>query len=86
MVNNKAIIPKSNAIYLVGGGSKNLFWGNMIASLLNQKIFIGEDSALGPALGVARLAMLSTKEYNYLTRKIGLIPLSIAYFIGCLSL
>ena len=59
-----AFSPKSNAIYLVGGGSKNLFWGNMIASLLNQKIFIGEDSALGPALGVARLAMLSTKEYN----------------------
>ena len=51
-------------IYLVGGGSKNIFWGTLISSLLNQSVLIGEDSDLGPALGVARLAMLSTNEYQ----------------------
>ena len=51
-------------IYLVGGGSKSNFWGNLIASILNKPIIIGEDSELGSALGVARLAMLSTNKYK----------------------
>ncbi len=36
----------------------------MIASLLKQPIAIGEDSDFGPALGVARLAMLATSKYK----------------------
>ena len=59
-----AVSAKSNETYLVGGGSNNIFWSNLIASLLNQPISIGEDSEFGPALGAARLAMLCTKEYN----------------------
>ena len=59
-----SVSPKSKEIYLVGGGSKNIFWGTLISSLLNQSVLIGEDSDLGPALGVARLAMLSTNEYQ----------------------
>ena len=55
---------KSDIIYLVGGGSKNLFWAKLLASLLNHPVAIGEDANLGPALGVARLAMLSTGEYS----------------------
>ena len=48
----------------MGGGSKSNFWVNLITSALNQPIIVGEDSALGPALGVARLAMLATKDYK----------------------
>ena len=59
-----SVSQKSNEIYLIGGGSKNLYWANLIASLLNQPILIGEDANLGPALGVARLAMLSTEDFS----------------------
>tara|TARA_B100001013_G_C24557715_1_gene421266 strand:- start:360 stop:983 length:624 start_codon:yes stop_codon:yes gene_type:complete len=55
---------KDKDIYLVGGGSKSDFWADLIASVLNHEIIIGEDSNLGPALGVARLAMLATNEYK----------------------
>jgi len=55
---------KSNEIYLVGGGSKNLFWADLLSSTLNQPIIIGHDANLGPALGAVRLAMLATKNYT----------------------
>ena len=59
-----SVSPKNSQIYLVGGGSKSDFWANLITSALNQPIIVGEDSALGPALGVARLAMLATKDFK----------------------
>ena len=59
-----SVSPKSDEIFLIGGGSKNLFWANLISSLLNQPILLGEDANLGPALGVARLAMLSTEDFS----------------------
>ena len=55
---------KSKDIYLIGGGSKSDFWGDMISFTLNQNILVGKDSDQGAALGVARLAMLATKEYK----------------------
>ena len=55
---------KSNEIYFVGGGSKSLFLSNFIASTLNKEILVAEDSELGPALGVARLAMIATNVYK----------------------
>jgi len=51
-------------IYLVGGGSKSEFWSELISSALNEEIIVGQDSDLGPALGAARLAMLSTNKYK----------------------
>ena len=59
-----AVSPKSDYTYLVGGGSKNDFWVNLITSSLNKTIIVGEDADLGPALGVARLAMLATNDYE----------------------
>ena len=59
-----SVSQKSNNIYLVGGGSKNFFWASMLSSLLNQDILIGENSDMGPALGVARLAMIATENYK----------------------
>ena len=54
----------SEKIYLIGGGSKSIFWANLLSSILNQKIIVGEGSDLGPALGAARLGMLSTNQYK----------------------
>ena len=61
-----SVSTKSENIYLVGGGSKSNFWADLIASVLNQRIIVGEDSDFGPALGAARLAMLATKKYEKL--------------------
>jgi xylulokinase len=59
-----SISPNKENIYLVGGGSKSNFWADLIASVINQRIIVGEDSDFGPALGAARLAMLATKKYE----------------------
>ena len=59
-----SVSQKSKKIYLVGGGSKSEFWADFMSSTLNDEIIVSEDSELGPALGVARLAMLATKEYK----------------------
>ena len=50
--------------YLVGGGSKSNFWANLLSAAINKQIIIGEDSNLGPSLGVARLAMISTNHFS----------------------
>ena len=58
-------VSKNNKdIYLVGGGSKSEFWSELISSALNEEIIVGQDSDLGPAIGAARLAMLSTNKYK----------------------
>mgnify|MGYP001457364974 CR=1 FL=1 len=54
----------SKNTYLVGGGSKSDVWSKLLASALNRPIIVGEDANLGPALGVARLAMLATKDFE----------------------
>ena len=54
----------TNETYIVGGGSKSNFWANLVGSAINKTIIVGEDSNLGPSLGVARLAMLATKKYK----------------------
>ncbi len=59
-----SVSPESENIYITGGGSKSDFWVDLMASVLNQRIILGEGSDLGPALGAARLAMLTTKKYN----------------------
>ncbi len=50
--------------YIIGGGSKSEFWVNLLSSAINKKIIIGEDSNLGPSLGVARLAMIATNNFS----------------------
>ena len=44
-------------IYMVGGGSKSPFWTELLASLLNRKLSVCDQSEFGAALGVARLSM-----------------------------
>tara|TARA_B100000902_G_scaffold95886_1_gene98608 strand:- start:4107 stop:4721 length:615 start_codon:yes stop_codon:yes gene_type:complete len=44
-------------IFMVGGGSRSSFWIELLASLLNRKLSVCDQSEFGAALGVARLAM-----------------------------
>ena len=44
---------------LVGGGSKSLFWSQLLASALNLPLTRHRGGDLGAALGAARLAMLA---------------------------
>ena len=50
--------------FVVGGGAKSETWLNLLSSSINKKIMQGEDSNLGPSLGVARLAMIATGEFK----------------------
>jgi len=43
---------------VIGGGSKSLFWGNILASALGIRLVYRKGSDVGPAFGAARLAKL----------------------------
>ena len=47
---------------MVGGGSKSIFWLNLLSSILNRNLSVCEQSEFGAALGVARLAMFVDKN------------------------
>ena len=79
---------KFENIYMVGGGSRSSFWIELLASLLNRKLSVCDQSEFGAALGVARLAMFAdkntskqniikeieiSKEYNPKEEKINLL-------------
>ena len=49
-------------IFMVGGGSKSKFWIKLLASLINRELSVCDQSELGAALGVARLAMYADKN------------------------
>ena len=46
-------------VSLIGGGSKSHLWAQIIASVLERPMIRHDSSEMGPALGAARLAMLS---------------------------
>ena len=48
---------KFEDIYLVGGGSKSLFWNQLLSSILNRKLSVCLESEFSAALGASRLAM-----------------------------
>lgn len=45
-----------------GGGSRSLFWGQMLADVLGITLTYRTGAAAGPALGAARLAMLCVDD------------------------
>ena len=51
-------------IFMVGGGSKSKFWIELLASLLNRKLSVCDQSEFGAALGVARLSMYADKNFD----------------------
>lgn len=48
-----------NRVYVVGGGSKSAYWGQILAAILNKPLIYCENSEVGAALGAARLAYLA---------------------------
>ena len=54
----------TNETFVVGGGAKSQTWLNLLSSAINTNINQGEDSNLGPSLGVARLAMMATGKFD----------------------
>ncbi|MEO0747641.1 MAG: xylulokinase [Pseudomonadota bacterium] len=46
-------------VVAVGGGSQSEYWLTLLASVLHLPISVADDSAVGAALGAARLAMMA---------------------------
>ncbi len=66
-------------IYMVGGGSKSSFWIELLASLLNRKLSVCDQSEFGAALGVARLAMFQDDTINKKEKIVSEIKISKIY-------
>lgn len=49
---------KIEHINVIGGGSRSLYWGEILASAMNKKLVYRKGADRGPAYGAARLAML----------------------------
>jgi xylulokinase len=47
-------------VSLIGGGSRSGYWAQMLADATGLEVIRREDSAVGPALGAARLAWIGT--------------------------
>ena len=45
-------------VSVIGGGSRSLYWGRILAAALGRPLRYREDAAVGPALGAARLAAI----------------------------
>ncbi|MBE1299284.1 MAG: xylulokinase [Alteromonadaceae bacterium] len=50
-----------NSITLIGGGSRSSYWRQLLSDVLDLPLECREGGEVGPALGAARLAMLSQK-------------------------
>lgn len=51
-----------DGLSVIGGGSRSIWWGRVIASAMNLPLTYRESSAVGPAFGAARLARLCLDE------------------------
>lgn len=49
-------------VSVIGGGSRNRFWGEILASVLDRSLHFHEGAEVGPALGAARLAQLGVNN------------------------
>ena len=55
-----------DSITLIGGGSRSGYWRQMLSDILDLPLECREGGEVGPALGAARLAMLSQKTESAL--------------------
>jgi xylulokinase len=49
-------------LMVVGGGAHSLYWGQILANVLNQRLYYPVKQGIGPALGAVRLALLGTSQ------------------------
>ena len=45
-------------INVIGGGARSAYWGRILAGALNRRLVYRRDSAVGPAYGAAKLALV----------------------------
>lgn len=50
---------KLHRIWVIGGGARSLFWGRLLAAVLERPLLYPAGAELGPAFGAARLARLA---------------------------
>lgn len=55
---------KINSVSVIGGGAKSLYWGKIIASVLNRDLSYHHNSSIGPMFGAARLAIYEDNELS----------------------
>lgn len=51
-----------DSLYVIGGGSRSRFWGEILAAALAVRLVYCADGDLGPALGAARLARVAAGD------------------------
>ena len=49
-------------VSVIGGGSRSLLWGKILASVLQRPLVYREGAEVGPAFGAARLARLAVSN------------------------
>lgn len=47
---------------VIGGGAKSPYWGRILANVLNKSLCYHAETAIGPAFGAARLALLAGND------------------------
>jgi len=52
------------SIYVIGGGSKNKYWINILANILNRDLLVTQASDTMAAFGAARLAFLGFNNFK----------------------
>jgi xylulokinase len=55
---------KIDTVSVVGGGARNLYWGKILASVLNRTLIYRKQREIGGCVGAARLAWLSQHVCN----------------------
>jgi xylulokinase len=53
---------KIESIAVIGGGSRSLYWGKIISSVLRRTLSYRDGGAVGPAFGAARLARMAVER------------------------
>ncbi|HVV69530.1 MAG TPA: xylulokinase [Gammaproteobacteria bacterium] len=51
-------------VAVVGGGARSIYWGRILATVLNRPLVYREDREAGAALGAARLGWLAVHSIN----------------------
>jgi xylulokinase len=55
----RAVVPDPTRVSLIGGGSRNAYWAQMLADATGLQVVRHADAEVGPSLGAARLAWLA---------------------------
>ena len=54
-----------DSLSVIGGGSRSAYWGEILAAVLNRPLLYREGSAVGPAVGAARLARIAVDRLQW---------------------